>query len=99
MDTSTKPKIMARIYYSSPLLTIFLLILVPIVAVNGSSGCEQQCGAIKLEYETFKVKTLKAWKEISTGNQLCAPCTRLENQLKNEKAARARQKKDLVTGN
>ena len=69
------------------------------VAANCSPECEQECREIKRGYDRFKVKALKAWKEISTGDQLCAPSTRLENQLKKEKAARARQKKDLVTSN
>ena len=70
------------------------------VAVNGSSQCEQQLAACTREFEGFQTKTLVALKEISDGNQLCAPPTGLENHLKQKhREVQARQKKDLITGN
>ena len=99
VDMSTTEKIMMTTRNSSlSVWTILVLILAGlIVIVTSTSECEQECGGIKREYERFRVNALKAWKEISTGNQLCAPPTRLEKQLKKERADRVEQKLDLIT--
>ena len=68
------------------------------MAVSGSTTCEQQLTELTRRFVGYQTRTLVALKEISHGDQLWAPSTRLENQFQRERAVHERQKKDLITG-